>query len=385
MNAVAALAAAGILISLGYYAAASIAAVRFWFRTSAPAAPLPKIAPRVAVLKPLHGLGKHLLENITSFLESDYPRVEYIFGITDYEDPAIDVPLALKAQYHLANIALVIGEDANAENPKIAKLIKMTERDSKAEIYVVSDADIAVEPDYLKRIVAELGADDDTGLVTCVYRARPGSGMAARLEALTINTDFAPLVMLSAAIEPIRYALGATVAVKRRALEAIGGFHALKDKLADDYFLGQMAACHGFEIKLSSTIVSTSCEQRSFADFWTHQLRWARTYRTARKLSLGTILTQGPFWAILFILASRFSPVSIAVFFGVIVVRLGMSALLIWKVLGMRDRLRDIWLVPFKDLIMTAVWFVSLLSNKVVWGGRELVVGADGSVREANG
>ncbi|MGH7918077.1 MAG: glycosyltransferase family 2 protein, partial [Candidatus Binataceae bacterium] len=159
----------------------------------------------------------------------------------------------------------------------------------------------------------------------------------------------------------------------------------LKDKLADDYFLGQMAACHGFQIKLSSAIVSTSCEHRSFADFWTHQLRWARTYRTARKLSLGTILTQGPFWAIILMLASRFSPVSIAVFFGVIAARLGMSALLIWKVLGMPDRLRDLWLVPFKDLVMTAVWFASLLSNKVVWGGRELVVGADGSMREANG
>jgi ceramide glucosyltransferase len=385
MNTIAALAAAGILISLGYYAAASVAAVRFWFRSSAPPKPLPKIVPRVAVLKPLHGMGPHLLENLTSFLESDYPRAEYIFGITDYDDSAIDAPLALKSQYHLTNIALVIGEDPSAENPKIAKLIKMTERESRAEIYVISDADIAVEPDYLKRIVSELDADDGTGLVTCVYRARPDSGLAARLEALAINTDFAPLVMLSAAIEPIRYALGATVAVKRSALEAIGGFRALKDKLADDYFLGQMAACHGFQIKLSSAIVSTVCESRSFADFWEHQLRWARTYRTARKLSLGTILTQGPFWAIIFMLASRFSPISVAVFFGVIATRLGMSALLMWKVLGMRDQRRDLWLVPIKDLVMTAIWFVSLLSNKVVWGGRELVIHPDGSMREANG
>ncbi|MGH7934742.1 MAG: bacteriohopanetetrol glucosamine biosynthesis glycosyltransferase HpnI [Candidatus Binataceae bacterium] len=385
MNVVTALAAVGVLISLGYYAAASVAAMRFWLRSVSPVPPLPKIAPRVAVLKPLHGLSEHLLDNLTSFLELDYPRTEYLFGVADYEDRAIDVPLALKTQYKFCNATVVVGEEPGAENLKIAKLIRMAKRAPRAEILSFTDADIAVEHDHLRRVVGELAANERTGIVTCVYRARPAGGFAARLEALSINTDFAPLVMFSEAIEPIRYALGAAIAIKREALEAIGGFQALKDKLADDYFLGRLVTSHGYEVKLSSSIVSTVCEHRSFADFWTHQLRWARTYRTARKASLATILLQGPFWAIVFLLASHFSPVSIAVLAAVLFARIGMSALLTWKVLGVPEMRRDLLLVPLKDLIMTAIWFASLLSNRVEWGGRKLVVTADGTMREANG
>ena len=42
------------------------------------AAALPKIPPRVAILKPLRGVSDHLRENIISFLEMAYARVEYI-------------------------------------------------------------------------------------------------------------------------------------------------------------------------------------------------------------------------------------------------------------------------------------------------------------------
>ena len=70
----------------------------------------------------------------------------------------------------------------------------------------------------------------------------PGGPFASRLEALAVNTDFTPMVMLSAAVEPVRYALGATIAIKRAALEQIGGFRAIKDYLADDFHLGKLAA-----------------------------------------------------------------------------------------------------------------------------------------------
>ena len=127
------------------------------------------------------------------------------------------------------------------------------------------------------------------------------------MEALFINTDFAPQVILAEALEPMHYALGATIAVKREALEAIGGFRALKDLLADDFHLGSKVAEAGYKIELSSSIVTVACEDHDFADFWHHQLRWARTYRHVRPLSLATIFIHGPFWALMYIIANRFS------------------------------------------------------------------------------
>lgn len=380
-----ALSGACIGISTAYYIVASVAAIRLAIRAASPAPPLPKIVPRVAVLKPLHGRDESLLDNLASFLELDYPRTEYYFAVSSYEDPAAEAPVALRAQYHLANITLIVGEEPNCANRKVAKLIRMAERSERSEIFVLSDADVSVDRDHLRHIIGELAADDKTGIVTCLYRARPRSSLASRMEALAVNTDFTPMVMVSAEFEPLRYALGATIAIKRAALDAIGGFRALKDVLADDYFLGRAAADHGYDVKLSSSFVTTTCEEHRFSEFWKHQLRWARTYRTTRPLSLATILIHGPFWGLVLLIASRLNPFAIAAFAVLIAARLAMAALITDKVLGMPELRRDLWLVPFKDLVMTAIYFTSLLGNEILWGGRRLEILSDGTMREVSG
>jgi ceramide glucosyltransferase len=374
--------AAAVAVSLFYYAAATMAAIRFAQRTSAPAPPLPKIPPRVAVLKPLHGTSNSLAGNVVSFLEVAYPRLDYFFGVTDYEDAAAEVPVALRQRYQFANITLVVGEEPESSNRKIAKVVKMAERAPKADIFVLSDADVSVDRDYLRRIVGELIADEKIGIVTCAYRARPGGTFASRLEALYVNTDFAPQVLLADTIEPAHYALGATIAIKRTALEAIGGFSAVKNLLADDFYLGKLVMDQGYQIKLSSALVTLTCEEQRFSDFWNHQLRWARTYRTVRPISIATILIHGPFWAILLLAAARASAPAVAAFVLVIAARLAMSAMIMGRVLKMPELLVDLWLVPFKDLAMTGVWFASLLSNKVTWAGRTFQLMRGGAMRE---
>lgn len=385
MNLLVAFSASCVAFSLLYYGGATIAAIRFARRGASPPPSPPKIVPRVAVLKPLHGADEDLAGNIESYLELDYPKAEYYFGVSSYDDPAAQVPVGFKARYQFAPITLIVGEEPACENRKIAKLIKMADRAERAEIFVLSDADINVERDHLRRVVGELEAEPKIGAVTCLYRARPDTAFASRLEAMFVNTDFAPMVMVSAAIEPIRYGLGATIAVKRAALAAIGGFRELKDLLADDYFLGKMVADHGFEVRLSSSIVTIAVSHKSFADFWAHQIRWARTYRTTRPISLAMILLHGPFWGVMLLLTAWFSPLAVAGFAAIIGARVAMGWFMIERVLKLPELRRDAWLTPIKDLIMTGIWFGSLISNKVVWGGRRLEILPDGTMREVNG
>ena len=85
--------AAAVAVSLFYYVAATWAAIRFAQRASAPPFLLPKIPPRVAVLKPLHGKSDSLAANVVSFLEVAYPRLDYFFAVSDYEDPAAEIPV----------------------------------------------------------------------------------------------------------------------------------------------------------------------------------------------------------------------------------------------------------------------------------------------------
>jgi ceramide glucosyltransferase len=379
------LASAGIIVSLAYYAAAALAGRAFARRVAAPAAPLPKIAPRIAVLKPLDGRSQSLGENIISFLEAAYPRVEYYFAVASDDDPAAEVPVALRARFGRAAITLVVGDEPGCANRKMAKVIRMAERAEGAEVFVLSDADVAVGRDYLRRIAGELAADDKIGVVTCAYRARPLGSLASRLEALYVNTDFAPQVMISAVIEPMRYALGATIAIKREALDAIGGFRALKDLLADDFYLGRFASQRGYEIRLSSALVTLICEEARLSEFWNHQLRWARTYRTVRPASLATIATHGPFWAALLVAATGGSAVSLAALGAVVAARCAMALYLIRGVLKLPHLARDVWLVPAKDLAMTAIWFASLAGNRVSWGGRKFRILRGGAMRELSG
>lgn len=385
MKIVADFASACVVISLAYYAVASLAAIRFRLRASPPAPPLPENVPRVAILKPLRGLTQSLRDQLISYFELDYPRVDYYFGVSDNSDRAAQVPVELHAIYPDRPLEVVVGVEPGCNNRKVGKLIKMSDLARNADLFVMSDADIAVDRDHLRRLVGELAANNKLGVVSCLYRARPGGPFASRLEALAVNTDFTPMVMLSAEIEPVRFALGATVAIKRTTLEAIGGFRAIKDKLADDYYIGKLAADRGWAVELSSSIVNTVAHEETFAEFWNHQLRWARTYRTTRPLSLATILTHGPFWALVLMVATGASGFAIKALILVLAMRLAMATLMLRKVLRVPELTRDIWLVPFKDLCMTGIWFASLLSNKVQWAGRHLEILADGTLREVDG
>ncbi|MGB8682102.1 MAG: bacteriohopanetetrol glucosamine biosynthesis glycosyltransferase HpnI [Candidatus Binatus sp.] len=377
--------AAAVCVSMFYYIAATVAAIRFARRGTTPLPPIPKVPPRVAVLKPLHGSSNSLAANLVSFLEIAYPRIDFYFGVHNYEDPAAEVPVALRQRYQHAGITLLVGEEPDCSNRKIAKLIRMADRAEKAEIFVLSDADVSVERDYLRRIVGELMSDEKIGIVTCAYRARPGGSIASRLEALYVNTDFLPQILLAEMIEPMHYALGATIAIKRKVLEAAGGFRAVKNMLADDFYLGNFTNAQGYEIKLSDSLVTLTCEEKSFAEFWHHQLRWARTYRTVRPISIATVMMHGPFWALILLAMTRGSAAALATLVLVVAARLAMSAAIVGRVLKMPEMLSELWMVPFKDLIMTGVWFASLFSNKVKWAGREFKVVRGGAMREVKG
>jgi ceramide glucosyltransferase len=246
MNPLGAFATGCVVVSIAHYIVSTIIGLRFAKHASSPPPPLPKIAPRVAVLKPLHGTNAELSGNLVNFLEVDYPKIEYLFGVSSYDDEAAPVVAGLKAQYPFRPTTLVLGEKTGCANQKVGKLIGMVERAPRVDVFLLSDADVSVERDHVKRVAAELYADDQVGLVTCLYRAKPHGELASRLDALFVNTDFVPLIMISKTIEPLRYSMGAAIAIKRKVLEAIGGFQPLRDVLADDYYLGKLVTDCGY-------------------------------------------------------------------------------------------------------------------------------------------
>jgi ceramide glucosyltransferase len=209
-------------------------------------------------------------------------------------------------------------------------------------------------------------------MVTAPYRGATHGTIGSKLEALGISTDFFPGVLIALKMEKeIRFGLGSTLAVSREALASIGGFESLADTLADDYLLGYRIAQQGYGVVLSKEVVATAVPAYSLAGYFSHQMRWARAIRDSRKGGyIGLLFTFVLPWAILNTIASGFSLESLAVLSFACLARVTVALAIGVGLLGDGQVLRDLWLLPLRDLAALGVWVWSFAGNTVTWRGQ---------------
>lgn len=365
-----------VLVGIGYQAFVLAAMLRFFRRARRTAAPAGHTPP-VTVLKPLHGRGVELFENLATFCRQDYPVQQIVFGVSDPDDPAVDVVRRIQRAFPDRDLVLSVGAAA-AANGKVGTLMHMMTH-ARHDVLVLSDADIRVTPDYLRAMVAPL-ARPEVGLTTCLYRGRGPFGLPSLLESLFIDTDFVPLVMIADWIG-IRTAYGASIAVKRSALDAGGGFAAAADQLADDYVVGQRIAAAGHELVVLPYVVETILDSRTLPAVWRHQLRWARTYRAVQPLGWAmAVVTQLTTWTAAFWIASGGTPAATRLAAAALGARLLALGTLMTR-LGDRARWRPLWALFPKDLAVSAIWAASWLGRTVEWSGQRYRVEPDGRLR----
>jgi ceramide glucosyltransferase len=165
------------------------------------------------------------------------------------------------------------------------------------------------------------------------------------------------------------FALGSTMAFRRRELDAIGGFHAIREYLADDYQLGARISALGKRVALADTVVETNLGAGSWRDVWKHQVRWSRTIRISRPAGyVGYLATQLTFWSL--VAAACGYP-------GTALVGLIVRLAACLRV----DSMGQLSLVPLRDLFGFAVWCAGLAGNEVEWRGMRYRVLPDGRMR----
>jgi ceramide glucosyltransferase len=214
------------------------------------------------------------------------------------------------------------------------------------------------------------------GLVTALYRGRAHGTLASRLEALGIAMDFQPGVLLSKVIEGgLHYGLGSTLAVRREALDRIGGLLPLVDYLGDDYQLGRRVSEAGYRVALSAEVVETAVPAYGWRDFVDHQLRWNRVVRDSRPGGyVGLIFTHGLGWALVNVLACALSPLSLGLLGLSLLLRMAMAVTVGVAVLGDRRVLRSLGLLPLRDLVAMGIWLAGFAGNTIVWRGERFVL-----------
>src|SRR5450759_3209400 len=370
-----AVAAIGTVGSLFFYFLSALSLVTFLGdrRKKLKQAPLPESQlPPVSILKPLKGVDPEIWESFCSHCEQAYPQFQLIFGVSDPGDPAIEVVRELQAKYPNLPMELIACDRVLGANIKVSNLAQMLPA-ARHELLLVNDSDIRVPPDYLRKAIAPL-ADASVGLVTCLYRGVAGPTLGSRLEALGIGTDFVPGVLSARFLEQgLHFGLGSTLAFRRRDLEAIGGFEALLDYLADDYELGRSIAATGKRVELSAATVTTFLPAYTLRQFFRHQLRWSRTIRDARRWGYtGLLFTFGLPWALVTLLAAHGAAWAWLLFTLTFAMRLAVGFVAAVVVLHARqvfrnEVFRNILLLPLRDLIAPLVWAASFMGNRIHW------------------
>lgn len=345
-------------------------------------APLPDFTPPVSILKPVKGADGGSFENFASFCRQDYPQFQIVFAAASPTDPAIPVIERLMACFPDVDVALVVDGAIHGANYKVCNLMHAQEK-AKYPLLIVCDSDIRVRDGYLREVCAPF-ADPQVGLVTSLYRSSGVQGVGCAIEALGFSCELVPNVMTALKLEGLSFALGASIALRRTALEGIGGFQALVDYLADDYQLGNMIHRAGYRLALSPFFVeSATSGSETISEVLVRQLRWGRTMRVSRP---GGYLASGitlPFpGALLALAVSGFSRPGVAAAALLYLARGAVA--LIYSRAYVKDRLlpRWLWLLPIRDALSFGVWALSLIGNRVFWRGHLFSLSKGGKIVE---
>ncbi len=374
----------GLLASTVFTVLAIIATVRFRLGRRH-ATESTDFLPPLSLFKPVHGDEPGLETHLESFFRQDYPSYEILFCARSEHDPGLLTARRVAARHpHIPARFLSTGEPQYI-NAKVASL-EVMEAAAAHDIFVISDSDVHVAPDYL-RAVAQPFRNEKVGAITCLYRGEARPGLWGQLEAVGMSIEMTAGVLVANMLEGMQFLLGPTMAVRRKCVRAIGGFGVFGNYCADDFMLGKLVAEKGYTCVLSQHVINHVIVNEGFIDTQKHQIRWMRSTRFSRpKGHFGTSLTFSmPFGvlALLAALALHLPTIAFVLFGYAVAVRMLLA--LVVGAFAVRERilLRTILLYPLRDLLGFFYWAASYWSDLILWRGREFRLTRDGLMTPA--
>ncbi|MEN2985866.1 MAG: ceramide glucosyltransferase [Thermodesulfovibrionaceae bacterium] len=320
--------------------------------------------PPISIIKPLKDLDDNLFDNLESFCKQDYPEYEIIISLQDYNDLAYKVAEKIRSKYpHLVKI--VVDDSYKALNPKVKNMYSAY-RISKYEYFLISDSNVYVESDYLKRTVSAM--TPETGLVTNLIMGVGGKSFGAKLENLHLNSFILVSVCFLDKFLKIPCSIGKSMLMRKSDFEAIGGFGVIKDVLAEDYMIGELIHKMGKKVILCNYIIKNVNEYWSLKRFLNRHTRWAKIRWKIAGIKYFTEPLNNPiFLSSLLTIFDGFSRTSIFTFLLIVLIKTVFD-LHISRMIKASTKFSGI-LIPIKDLIAILIWFIPLVSSKINWRG----------------
>src|SRR5580692_9637404 len=347
----------------------------------------PGFTPPLSLFKPLHGAEPGLEAYLESFFTQDYPDYEILFCARDANDAGLATARRVASRHpNIPAKFLSTGGEPDYINDKVISMEKMSV-EAAHEIFVISDSDVRVTPDYL-RAVAFPFADPGVGGMCCLYRGvAVEGGLWARLEAVGMSVEMSAGVLAARAMEGMQFTLGPTMAFRRDTIRHMGGFKVTADYCADDFILGNETHKLGQTVILSHHAIDHMVLHSNFAGSLKHQVRWMKSTRFSRpKGHFGTALTFSmPFAILAWAAAAGLGHpwLGLALFGWGLATRLALAVAVGRAVVQDPSWLGLLVLYPLRDLMGFAFWIASYTGRRILWRGRIFELLPGGKMRAA--
>jgi ceramide glucosyltransferase len=257
-------------------------------------------------LSPLESGGLRIeARGLESFIAQLDEASELLLGVHDADWPEVRPFIQrMKAAYPEARVIVVHRSEADTlANPKIAWQ-KLLAAHATGELWLWSDADIIVPPGFLAQARTEFetcGAE----MLTFPYSIRAVNRLPDLLDALFVNAEFYPGVLLLRRVGTVDFGLGAAMLFTRESFLRKVTWEKLGSALADDFVLGQSLQ----PVRLSATTLETVAHVENWTEAFAHYLRWKKTVCWCRPVGFAAQVIAMPVlgW-IGFVLSDPFNP-----------------------------------------------------------------------------
>lgn len=382
-------AAVGTATSSIYCLMVIAAAAKFGWRKRRERLSFVEYTPPLSALKPLHGTEPGMEENLQSFFEQQYPDFELLFCARHETDEGLKLARKVGERYpHVKAQYVTCGEPIpKFHNAKVYSLEKL-DLVAANDLYITSDADVRVQPDYLMRMVQYL-RDPNLALASCLYlgTAHKGAGLASRLDAVGKSVEMSSGALVAVMVEGgTKFALGATMATRRQSFEAVGGFGELGQFYADDFVIGNRLAEQGKGVLLATHVIRLMVQDSPFWLSFRNQLRWMQSTRRSRPWGhLGSGLTFAvPFGVLglLWGLLSGHALLGMLWLLGTVVNR-WLQAGTVLLVMGDTEWLENTLIYPLRDMLGGILWVASYGGENFYYRGKVYRFREGGAVEES--
>ncbi|WP_460275382.1 glycosyltransferase [Celeribacter sp. ULVN23_4] len=361
------LSAVATLSLSAHLGSAGLASARPWLQKSRTSTP--PFRPHLVLIRPVKGLDPYDRLTLGSSFIQDYPDYEILFCAEHADDPACDAIRDMIADHPEVPAQLLVGESSLSANPKLNNVEKGVMAAS-GDWFVLADSNLFLDPDYLAMLADTWG--EDVGLVSGPpFGAMPCNFWGA-VECAFLNTNQGRW-QLAADVLGIGFAQGKTLFWNRKILNAGGGLAALGRDTAEDVGSTKLVRQQGLRVRLPARLSRQPVSKRTAKAVWDRQLRWSIIRRDGFPALFGLEILQGPLVGLLCLLALALAGhISAALPLIYLALWYGAEALFA-RVYELPLNLRDLAAMMMRDVMLPALWVLSLFRRKFEWRGNRMM------------